>query len=143
MDSHYLELIFKKEPKHIYLITIILLFIVFIISIFLLTYQYYPYYQTTGIISKEGETKYVKILVELDKLVLIKNADLILNHKKYEYDVYTFDQNIYSENNKLYKQLGLIIKDDLEENSEILDISFRLSKTTIFKQIKKGMMKWI
>lgn len=141
-QNSYEELIFKKEPKYIYiwlgLITILLIFGIIIGGF----YKYNKFYNINGLVIKEGSDNYVQILLENDKLDIIKNDNLILNKKETDFH-YEVSSYIYSDTGKAYREIKLFFENNYI-NGEIITAVFKSQKTTflneIKRKIKKGMM---
>lgn len=141
-QNSYEELVFKKEPKYIYIwlgLISILLFSAIIIGGF---YKYNKFYNINGLIIKEGSDNYVQILLENDKLDIIKNDNLILNKKEIDFN-YEVSSYIYSDTGKSYREIKLFFENNFM-NGEIITAVFKSQKTTflneIKRKIKKGMM---
>lgn len=141
-QNSYEELVFKKEPKYIYIwlgLISILLFSAIIIGGF---YKYNKFYNINGLVIKEGSDNYVQILLENDKLDIIKNDNLILNKKEIDFN-YEVSSYIYSDTGKSYREIKLFFENNFM-NGEIITAVFKSQKTTflneIKRKIKKGMM---
>lgn len=139
--NKYQELIFRKSPRYILNLTIILIFTLLTFIFISCFYKYNKYYYFTGLQIKEGGNNYVYILVPYDEMAIIKNYDLIIDKKKrtFSYEVAT---NFQNDSNKLYKEVKLLI-DDSNNADDVIEIIFQSKKTTILKEIKNKIKKGI
>lgn len=141
-ENNYEELIYKKHPRyiHIWLVFITLLLVsLIIISYF---YKYNKFYEINGLVIKEGSDNYVQILLENDKLDIIKNDNLVLDKKEIDFN-YEVSSYFYSDSGLVYREIKLFFENDFD-NGEITNIIFKSPQTTLIKEIKskikKGMM---
>ena len=110
-QKNYDELIYKKHPKYTYiwLSFIITLFICLItVSCF---YKFNKFYETIGLVIKKGNDNYVQILLENDKLDIIKNDNLILEKEKIDFQT-EISTYIYSDNGKAYREVKLFFQNN-------------------------------
>lgn len=140
--SNYEELIFRKQPKYIYIwLTVILIIVISTVSI-ILFYRYNSFYQVNGLTVKQGSDNYVQILFENNKLDIIENADLVLNHRTVDFK-YEISSYVYSDAGKVYREIKLFFLNDYQDG-QIAILSFKTPKTTLLNRIKnkikKGMM---
>lgn len=128
------EIIFRNEPHHL-LLWIIILISFLILGIIMINYTYSPYYHTVGIYEKENKS--ISIVLASDKVSDIKNSHLKINNQKI--DNYEININDYFiDNNKLYYELKIFLNAEFED--KFLSVVIELPKTTILKQIKKGLI---
>lgn len=70
---------------------------------------------------------------------------LYISEKNYDFKIIHISSEYYLDNLKKYREV--IIKTSLDDSlnieNNILNVEFNYGKTTIAKQIKKGMKKWI
>lgn len=141
-ENSYEELIFQKIPNYLYIwlsfITLLLVSLI-IISCF---YKYNKFYEINGLVIEEGSDVYVQILLENDKLDIIKDVDLILNNEPINF-TYEVSSYMYSETGSIYREIRLFFENDFEPG-EVVSIIFKSPQTTLIKEIKtkikKGMM---
>jgi len=137
--NNYEEIIFRKKPKYIQIwLGIILLSLVFfcIIACF---YQYNKFYKVEGLVIKLENDTYVQVLVENEKLEMIKNGSLMVNHKYTEF-CYEISSNFYTDSGKVYREIKVFVENDHADN-EIVTLLFVSPKTTLLKEIQEKIRK--
>ena len=128
------ELIFKKSPCHIPLLLVIFL-IVIVSLVVIFTFEYYPYYQTTGIYDKE--VKCVSFLLESTREFNLENISIKVDNIVVDKNLDISDYIV--SDNKIYNKISIYLDSKIDKN--IVNISIKLPKTTFFKSIWKGMME--
>ena len=132
---HSKGIILKKEPNYLFFWIIVLL-IIFISLAFISFYKYNPYYVITGIYDKEVNN--VHVLLENNKLFYVQDAEIRINKKVINKENVVVGEYVYLEN-KIYNDI--IISSDNVYKDSLVNISFKLPKTTILEKIWKGMME--
>ena len=138
-QNNYDELIYKKHPKYTYiwLSFIITLFICLItVSCF---YKFNKFYETIGLVIKKGNDNYVQILLENDKLDIIKNDNLILEKEKIDFQA-EISTYIYSDNGKAYREVKLFFQNNYADG-EIMNLTFKSPETTLMKELQEKLKK--
>lgn len=141
-QNSYDEIIFKKHPKYMYIwlsFILLLLLSLIIISYF---YKYNKFYEINGLVVKEGSDNYVQILLENDKLDIIKDYNLIFKNKIINFN-YDMNSYFYSDSGKAYREIKLFFENSFE-NGKVINVTFKSPQTTLIKEIKlkikKGMI---
>ena len=133
----------KKRPLYIVsYLTIILIVILFIILIGSL-YEYNPYKSYLGKVIISENDFYINILME-DRDVLFLNKDIFINNKSYKSKIISISDIAYiGENLKKYYEVR--IKSNIDDNliiqNNIIEISMKLPKTTLLKELIKNIRK--
>lgn len=129
------ELFFRKHSNYVifWIITVAILLIAFL---FIAFYKYTPYYKTAGIYDKEG--KYVSFILENNKLFYIHDTEINIDNQKLDSTSIVVGDVIYAEN-KIYQNLKVFIPNEFQEG--IVNVSFKLPKTTILNTIWKGLIE--
>lgn len=135
----YQELIFRKQPKYIFIFSILIFFIIGTFICISCFYKYNKYYYFTGLQVKEGGSGYVNILVPYDEMDIIKNYNLIIDKEKFDF-TYEIDNSYYNDSNKLYKEIKILINLDYDDGV-LVDLLFESPKTTLLKEIKNKIKK--
>lgn len=136
------ELIFRKHPNYILIWLTFICLLLISLMIIGFCYKYNKFYQLNGLTVKEGSDNYVHILLENDKLDIIKNNNLMFNKEIIDFK-YEISSYLYSDSGKAYREIKLFFENDFI-NGEIINLSFKSPPTTLIKEIKskvkKGMM---
>ena len=125
----------------IWLLSLIILFISFFI-----VFKYYRFntYETSlGYVKKiEDDYKIVTYLKKFDKL---KNYNIILDNKTYEFEIESISEDYYIIDGSNYYEIIITmnLNDTYKINNNILNLKFEKEKTTIYKLIKEGIKSWI
>ncbi len=137
--NKYQELVFRKNPRYICILTIIL--IVLLSSFILIScfYKYNKYYYLTGLQNKEGGNNYVSVLLPYNKMDIIKNNVIIIDKKKQNF-TYEIMSGYYNDTNKLYKEVKLFV-DTCNEHGDLVELIFESQKTTFIEEIKNKIKK--
>lgn len=138
MDK-YQELIFRKQPKYIFIFTTLIFFIIGILIFISCFYKYNKYYFLTGLQIIEGGNSYVDVLVPYDEMDNIKNYDLVVNKEKLDF-TYEINNSYYNDSNKLYKEIKILVELDYEDGV-LVELVFESPKTTVLKEIKNKIKK--
>ena len=102
-------------------------------------YKYNKFYQINGVVVKTENDNYIQVLIKDEDLDLIKDYDLIMNHKQIEF-CHQATTLFYTDTGKIYREVKLLFNNNYE-NNEIISLTFMSPKTTIFKQIKEKIRK--
>lgn len=137
--NKYQELIFRKNPCYIFIITIILICFLGTFIVISCFYKYNKYYYVTGIQVKEGGNNYVNIVLPYDKVDNIKNNVVIVDKKKEDF-TYEIMNGYYNDNNKLYKEIKLFVN-TIYEHGDLVELVFESSETTFMNEIKNKIKK--
>ena len=131
----YQEWLFRKQSNY-YSFWIMVCFILIFSFFFLTCFSYHPYYQVIGFYNKEGN--YVSVLFESTRLETLENVEIKVDK-----------QNIIKENvriidyivvdNKIYDKTNIYLEEHLDK--QLVTVSLRLPRTTVWKQIWKGLIK--
>lgn len=119
----------------IWWIIVLIIMIIFIIISTMFKYNKYLYYR--GVVVKEEEY-FLKIYVDEKDINKIIVNELIIDDKNYKYKIKKISESYFiGEDSKKYKEilLDVNIKDDMKIINNIIDIRFKLEKTTIMKEI--------
>ena len=125
-----------------------ILFLIVGLTLFLLisfTYKYHIYDSYLGYIKKIDNSFYTIIYVPQNEISDLSESDLVVDKKEYSFKIINISEEYYTINNNLCYQVILdfnLSEKYLIENN-IIEINFRKEKTTIFKEIKKGIKLWI
>ena len=109
------------------------------------TYKYHIYDSYLGYIKKIDNSFYTIIYVPQNEINDLSESDLLVDKKEYSFKIINISEEYYTINNNLCYQVILdfnLSEKYLIENN-IIEINFRKEKTTIFKEIKKGIKLWI
>lgn len=129
------EWLFRRQ-SHYNVFWISIVFIIVLVLLFLIYFSYYPYYQTTGIYRKEE--KCVSVLFENTKLQSLEDIEIKVDNKIINKDdLIVIDYVVVD--NKLYNQTTIYLDEVIDK--QLVTVSVRLSKTTLWKEIWKGMME--
>ncbi len=129
------DILFKKQSNYLgFWLTII--FIIIIIMSFCCFFEYNPYYTVNGIYEKEAG--YVSFVLENNKLFYIYDSEIKVNKTKIDKDDIKIGEYIYLES-KIYNTITIPLEEVLD--GALVNISFKLPKTTILRKIWKGMME--
>lgn len=137
MDK-YQELIFRKNPPYIFILTIILICLLSTFICISCFYKYNKYYYVTGLQIKKGGNNYVSVMVPYDKMDVIKNYNLIIKNKRKMF-TYEIMNDYYNDNNKIYKEVKIFL--DISDDDSLIELVFESEKTTFFKDIKNKIKK--
>lgn len=112
--------------------TLIILFVFILLIIYSFNKNYEKYYTVVGCYNDSN----VSLYVEIDKInSIIKNNYLLIDNKKYEYIVYSIDEEIINDNNKNYQKVN--IKLNLDDKYRINNYLFEVK---ILKERKKVIL---
>lgn len=142
--NNFSYIINKKTSLSITL-WIILLIISFIIFIIIsLKYEYYLYQSYFGYVKKIDDSFYTIIYVEKDNVDELFNSNLLVDNNDYSFEIVSISEEYFVINNKMCYQviLDFDLKEEYKIENNIIDIILKNNKTTIYKELKKGIMKW-
>ena len=142
--NNFSYIINKKTSLSIFL-WIILLIISFIIFIIIsLKYEYYLYQSYFGYVKKIDDSFYTIIYVEKDNVDELFNSNLLVDNNDYSFEIVSISEEYFVINNKMCYQviLDFDLKEEYKIENNIIDIILKNNKTTIYKELKKGIMKW-
>ena len=129
----------KRTPNIIkrWLIFLIISFI--IIFVVALKYQYYQICSYVGYI-KKVENYQLYIYVKEDVVSSIKSSKLFIDKKEYSFDINKISAEYYLVDNSNYYliELNINLEDKYLIENNILNITLKNGKTTLFEELKKG-----
>lgn len=140
MDSLDTLIILKSSnniliKRFILLVTILLLLIAYI----LFSFNYQSYYETIGIIAKVEDNYYLVVYNDINKnKYLTNNNYLIINEKKYSYDIEKIETDIQVQNQINYQLIYLNI--NLEEKYQLENLILYLKIPQDDKPIIKYLL---
>ncbi len=124
----------------IWLLLLIIFLLIFLNIAF--NYKYCKYEKTVGYIKKINDGYYLSTYVE--DLSIYKYS-LLIENRELSFTIDSISDNYYIIDGKKYYEVVLSTELDrslLIENN-IIDIVFKKEETTLFKEFKKGMDKWL
>jgi len=136
-------IILTKTASFIKYYIVILMFILLTLFSIVIFYQYHKYENYFGYIGKEGDY-YIGLYLEDNAISKLASNVLLIDNQEFKYDKIDISSEYYIENNNKYrlvKLYGNIDKKYLIINN-IVNIKVQKPKTTLLKQIKKGMNLW-
>lgn len=109
------EIFFNKKIKPIvYLYIMLIITITLSLIIFLMLFNYKTYYEVSSVVAKEEDNYYLTCYVPISDIKYINNNNtLLINRKKYKYNIVLIDDNYYFQNMETYIVVKLEVK--LEE----------------------------
>ena len=124
----------KVNIVQIWLITTI--FIIILIVGFTFCFYYEENYQNTGVGIKNS---YMETLVDIEDISKItNNKKIVINNKKYNYDILKIDSNPQKISNKLYQIVTLKINKKIIEN-EYISYIIPTKKINFYNYIKNKL----
>ena len=143
MDHDMSFIISNKKivlPKTIKIILILLcLFVIFILNYKISIYDIYE----AKVV--KGDDYYVQVLVDVNKQDFLSNDEVLIENKKYNYEILNIENDYIYDLNKKYMIVNVSIKLDkkYKVNNNYLILKQKRKKETIFNLIlekfKKGM----
>ena len=135
------EIILQKKigPLVYVYIMIIIVVVLSLIILFILCY-YKTYYNTRGVIVSLEDHFYIRVYIPLEDIKYItSNRVVIINKKKYYYDIISIDEEYFTDNINTYQIVK--IKVDLDNkykfNNLTLDLNFLKEDKRIIDYIFK------
>ena len=132
---YHREWLFRKQ-SHYSFFWWLLVVIVLLLCFFIICFSYYPYYHVTGIYKKEE--KYVSVLFENTKLETLDDVEIKIENEVIKKDDLVIIDYILVDN-KIYNQANIYVEKEFD--TQLVSISIKLPKTTLWKRIWKGMNK--
>lgn len=140
IDNNVAYVLKQKTPNIIKKWLISLLILLIIIVVIFIKYNYYKSDDYIGQIKVDK----LYIYIEYDKINLLNNSKILINNTEYSFSIHSISEEYYLIDNKKCYLVGLNIS--LEEKyiieNNILNVTLKYYKTTVLKEIKKGLIKW-
>ena len=142
MDSSMIVEARTSKVISIFIISLIIASIVFLIIAF--KYRYYLYDHYLGYVIKKNDNYYITLYVENNKIPIFRNSIVIVGEKEVDFQILEISKEYYIFDNKKYHLI--IIETEIEEElrieNNIINLKFRLEKTRLVRQIRKGLNLW-
>lgn len=105
------EIILNRKIKDIvYVYVIIIIIIVLSLIILSMLFNYKTYYKIKGIIIYENNNYYTKLYIPLDDIkYIVNNNFVIIDNKKYQYQVDNINSEYLTDNSNSYQIITLLI----------------------------------
>ncbi|MBE6151749.1 MAG: hypothetical protein E7165_00325 [Firmicutes bacterium] len=138
-QNNYEELIFRKEPRYFFVWMVFMIVGMAILIFISFFYKFNKFYEINGLVINKGSDNYVQILVENDKLDIVKNDNLIFDKKeiKFKYEINSY---FYSDSGKIYREIKLFFENDLYDG-QLVNFVFKSAETTLMNELKIGIQK--
>lgn len=135
------EIILQRKISslvYVYIMIIIVFMLSLIILCFLFNYKIY--YKTRGVIEYIEDYYYIRIYIPIEDIIYITNNDTVrINKKDYVYNIFSIDNEYFTDNNKTYQVIKLMSDLDKEYrfNNLTVDLSFLRDNKRIIDYIFK------
>lgn len=130
------------------IVTVWIMLLIMFFLIFLniaINYEYKSCEKYLGYIKKIDDSFNLVIYVLEEDLSEIYKYSLLVNSLSYDFSIYSISNEYYIIENKNYYEVVLKVKLDeklLIENN-IVNVVFEKDTTTLYKEFKKGLKKWL
>ncbi|MDD2434869.1 MAG: hypothetical protein PHO63_01290 [Bacilli bacterium] len=134
----------RKRPS--YLVAYMVILIIFISSLVLISlfYNYHRYLHYSGRLVIIDSKYYLEMFIKEDDIPFLNNHILMIDQKEVEYQIIKIS-DIYNIDEKYQKYYEVNIQTKLNGkqiiNNNIINLSFKLPPTTLFKELKKTIKK--
>ena len=121
---------------------ILIIFLLIFLNI-AINYKYKKIDKYIGYIKKIDDS--FSLVLYLDDVSDIYKYNLLVENNEYDFNIYSISSDYYIINNQNYYEVVLSVKLDEElliENN-IVDVVFEKDVTTLYKEFKKGLKKWL
>lgn len=136
----------NNKKCNIVLIWIMLLIIFFLIFLNIaINYRYKSYEESIGYVKKIDDSFNLVVYVLEEKVSEFYNYGLLVNSSEYDFSINSISDGYYIIEDKKYYEVVLNVELDerlLVENN-IVNVIFEKNFTTLYKEFKKGLKKWL
>lgn len=133
--------VLKKKTSNIIKIWILFLLIGAVITFLIaLNYNYYKSYKYIGYVKKVEDFR-LCVYVKENKVSSFNDSKLFIENNEYSYDVVSISEDYYlvDGDNYYLLELKVSLDDKYLINNNILNIVIKAEKTTLLKELKKGL----
>jgi len=126
----------------IWIMLLLLFFLIFLIIAF--NYKYSNYETYLGYVIKNESEYNIVLYVEKNKINSLYNCKLLIEKEAFNFKIKSISKDYYIISNTNYYEviLDINLKENWKIENNILNITLEKPKTTIYKQIKKGIEMW-
>ena len=146
MDVFNNKYLLNNKKCNIVLIWIMLLIIFFLIFLNIaINYRYKSYEESIGYVKKIDDSFNLVVYVLEEKVSEFYNYGLLVNSSEYDFSINSISDGYYIIEDKKYYEVVLNVELDerlLVENN-IVNVIFEKNFTTLYKEFKKGLKKWL
>jgi len=144
IDIYCNKYFINNKKCNIVTIWIMILIIFFLIFLNIaINFEYKKYDKNIGYIKKIDEN--FKVVLYLKDVSEIYKYSLLVENIKYDFSIYSISNDYYIIDNQNYYEvvLNTKLKEELLIENNIIEVVFEKYTTTLYKELKKGMIKWL